>query len=237
MDISTDLISQYIGAAAALGMASFALVDATKAFGGGVSNCGFGEIENVVASFFPAGESRKAPSTNEAALPLGLYQLLLTLRANWLNGTALEGQKAIAKSLLKLRFNSATVQSYATTTGMRVEVLTVVADKITRGAALTLPESDAWGRFDLLMTAILDQGYERADQIYRNSAKMTSVIVSMVLSVVGFVMYDSAAGNQPFASLGLALLIGLVATPVAPIAKDLTSAITAGVRVAETFRK
>jgi uncharacterized protein (DUF4415 family) len=34
-------------------------------------------------------------------------------RANWLNGTALEGQKAIAKSLLKLRFNTVNIQSYA----------------------------------------------------------------------------------------------------------------------------
>ncbi|WP_297840527.1 hypothetical protein [Pseudomonas sp.] len=232
MDISTDLISQCIGAAAALGTASFALVDATKAFGGGVSNCGFGEIEKVVASFFPPDEPRKIVNTQDVVPPLGLLQLLQTLRANWLNGTALEGQKAIAKSLLKLRFNTVNIQSYASATGMKVEVLMTLAEKIGRGASLTLPESDAWARFDLLLTAILDQGYERADQIYRNSAKAMSVVVSMVLAVFGFYIYEPTA-----LSLGLGLIVGLAATPIAPIAKDLTSAISAGVKVAETFRK
>ncbi|MEB0040410.1 MULTISPECIES: hypothetical protein [unclassified Pseudomonas] len=227
-----DTISQCIAAAAGLGTAAFALVDTTKAFGGGVSNCGFSEIERVVALFFPKGEFNETTITPQMASSLGSHQLMLTLRANWLNGTALEGQKAIAKSLLKLRFSTATAGAYATATGMNAEVLASLAEKISNGTGLTLREGDAWARFDLMLTAILDQGYERGDQIYRNSAKALSVVVSIGLAVVGFYAYD-----QSFKSLGVALLVGLAATPVAPVAKDLTSAIAAGAKAAEAFRK
>jgi hypothetical protein len=84
----------------------------------------------------------------------------------------------------------------------------------------------------LILTAVLDQGYERADQIYRNSAKGLSVIVAVALAIIGsYSLYGS------FDHLAPAVLIGLAATPVALIAKDLASALAAGVRAAETFRK
>ena len=50
-DLFTHL-SDYITAAAALGTAAYALVDGSKALGGGVSNCGFRHIRNVVKRFF-----------------------------------------------------------------------------------------------------------------------------------------------------------------------------------------
>lgn len=118
--------------------------------------------------------------------PLGLKQILLTLKANWLNGTDLGGQKAIAKSLIKLRLNSDTAAQYATATKVDKGVLTIIAGKIAVGTSLDTPEGDVCARFDLILTAILDQCYERADQIYRNSAKTLSVIVSVALAIIGF---------------------------------------------------
>ncbi|MHA6183605.1 hypothetical protein [Pseudomonas mohnii] len=221
-----ETLPQCIAAAAGLGTASFALVDATKAWKGGVSNCGFPQIERVVTLFFTNTEK-----TDEVS-PLGLKQILLTLKANWLNGTDLGGQKAIAKSLLKLRLNSDTAAQYATVTKVDSGVLTVIAGKIAIGASLDTPEGDVWARFDLILTAILDQGYERADQIYRNSAKALSVIVAVALAIIGFYSF-----TQAFETLGLAILVGLAATPIAPIAKDLTSALAAGATVAKAFRK
>lgn len=222
----TETLSQCVVAAGGLGTASFALVDATKAWNGGVSNCGFSQIKRVVTLFF----SNDQQSDTES--PLGLKQILLTLKANWLNGTDLGGQKAIAKSLLKLRLNSSTATQYATATKVDSEVLKVIAGKIATGEPLTISEGDIWARFDLMLTAILDQGYERADQIYRNSAKALSVIVSVALAIIGFYSF-----SESFATLGLAVLVGLAATPIAPIAKDLTSALASGVDAAKAFRK
>lgn len=222
-----ELITTYIGVSAALGTASFALVDATKAVrGGGISSSGFSKVAGVVEPFF--SDADKADKTN----PLGFPLLLETLKANWLNGTALGDQKAIAKSLLKLRLNTSTATHYASVTTVNQQSLVDIVDNIAKGVPLSLEQGDAWARFDLILTAILDQGYERADQIYRNRAKALSVVVSVVLAIFGFRMQD-----HTFDSIGLALLVGLVATPIAPIAKDLTSALAAGVKVAETFRK
>jgi hypothetical protein len=223
-------LSADIAAAAALGTAAFTLVDGSKAFWGGVSNCGFGYIESSVGKFFPKGSE-----TTDTTNPLSLSEVLATLRANWLNGTALADQKAIAKSLIKLRLDQANAPNLAKATGVDKDKLVTIAEKIASGGTLTQEESDVFGRFDLMLTAILDEGYQRADQSYRNSAKAWSIAVSVVLAVLGgWIVQGPSFDTQ---QIGVAILVGLVATPIAPIAKDLTSALSAGVNLAQSLRK
>ena len=222
--MNIDSVSQYIAVAAGLGTASYALVDGSKAILGGVSNFGFKHIKRVVSLFI----SEKAHSAH----PLHLKEVLANLRANWLNGTALTDQKAIAKSLIKLRLNEANAPHLAKATGVDSDALTAIAKKIASGGSLTEQENDVFGRFDLMLTAILDEGYQRADQAYRNSARTWSIVVSVALAVFGKLIVDDSSF-----SWGVAILVGLAATPIAPIAKDLTSALSAGVKVAQAFRK
>jgi hypothetical protein len=223
--MNLDQISDYIAVAAGLGTAAFALVDASKAFWGGVSNCGFGHIRRVVTRFLPG--------TGGGAL-LNLDGVIATLRANWLNGTALGDQKAIAKSLIKLRLNTDNASHLASAAGMPANSLNGAVQKITAGKALAPQESDTYGRFDLILTAVLDEGYQRADQSYRNSARVWSIVVAIGLAVTG-VWLTQGTLDSPY--LSKAILVGLVATPIAPIAKDLTSALSAGVKVAQMLRK
>jgi hypothetical protein len=225
--LQIDSLSQYVAAAAGLGAAAYALVDCSKAFFGGVSNYGFGHIKRVVSGFFS-----KSVRGKDSANPIHLEEILATLRANWLNGTVLADQKAIAKSLIKLRFDQNNAPKLAQATGVDTNMLTAIAIKISSGATLTPQENDVYGRFDLMLTAILDEGYQRADQSYRNSAKAWSIAVSVLLAVVGALVV-----NDPSFSVPKAILVGLVATPIAPIAKDLTSALQAGVKVAQAFKK
>ncbi|MDD5581297.1 MAG: hypothetical protein PHY16_18760 [Methylobacter sp.] len=222
-----DNLSDYIAVAAGLGTAAYALVDGSKAFWGGVSNCGFGAIEHVVKRFFP--DDIRHQDTDE---PLSLAMVVGTLRANWLNGTALVDQMAIAKSLIKLRLNEATAPYLAKATGVDEQGLVIIAEKIATGKTLAPDENDLLGRFDLLLTALLDKGYQRADQSYRNSAKAWSIAVSVVLAIVGgYIVNDS------FEHISGTVLLGLAATPIAPVTKDLTSALSAGVKVAQALRK
>ncbi|HEV2212609.1 MAG TPA: hypothetical protein VGS99_04610 [Gammaproteobacteria bacterium] len=221
-DIS--VISEYITAAAGLGAASFTLVDGSKAFGGGVSNCGFHHVRRVVGHF--------AAGLNG---PIGEQDMLDTLRANWLNGTPLAGQKAIAKSLIKLRLDGNSAAAYARATGVDPKLLAGVAKKIAESKEFTPGERETNGRFDAVLTALLDEGYQRADQVYRNSAKAWSTAVAIALALLGcWILKDGAPSLEEFAA---AFLVGLAATPVAPIAKDLTSALQAGVKVAQLIRK
>jgi len=236
-------ITDMITAVGALGTASFGLVDATKAFWGGVSRCGFSRIKSEIQPLFG-----KQASVKDKSIPLAFGSLLETLRANWLNGTDLGDQKAIAKSLLKLRLSPTNCADYAAATGVDATVLASIATKLSTAVTLSPPEADAFGRFDLILTALLDEGYQRADQIYRNKAKILAGAFSVVIALfAGLELHAGVPllGQQPaslapywwHSDMWAAFLIGLLATPLAPVAKDLTSAIVAGVKAVQSAGK
>jgi hypothetical protein len=113
-------------------------------------------------------------------------------------------------------------------------LLTSVADKISTGALLTAQETDVYGRFDLLVSAALDQGYQRASQRYRNSAKLLAVPIAVALALIG--AWSISGGILSATNIWRAVVAGLVATPLAPVAKDVSSAIQAGVKVAQSWK-
>ncbi|HEY1264979.1 MAG TPA: hypothetical protein VGF06_15730 [Terriglobales bacterium] len=220
----TSQIGSIILAIGGLGTAAYGVVDVTKAFGGGVSNRGFDDIKKAVSRFFPNGEGSSA---------LSLSSVLGTLRSNWLNGMALADQKSVAKALIKLNLNPGTSDAMAAVTGVRADILGRIAEKISTGETLTPQEADVYGRFDLLLTSVLDQGYQRGDQRYRNSAKLLAVPVAIVLAYVGM----WATGQHGTTASLYALLAGLLATPLAPIAKDVASAVQQAAKVAQVWKR
>ncbi len=224
-------IGYVVAAIGALGTTSFALVDATKLLGnGGISNSGFIHIESAVGKFFPGASRRPGTGTARAE-----KELLDILHGNWINGTALADQKAIAKSLIKLRLNGSTAGNFAAATEVDGKVLATVAAKMANGESMLSAEANVFGRFDLALTAMLDEGYNRADQKYRNRARGLACVVSVVLAVLGG--WSIAGGRYLWtADMAKAALCGLLATPLAPISKDLASALAAGVKVAEAGR-
>ncbi len=224
-------ISETIAALAALGTASYGLVDATKAFNGGVSNAGLVYIRRVIRWLF-AGDA----ATKDGDTPLGLDAVLATLKANWINGTPLADQKAIARTLIKLRLTPGNATFLAQKVGVDPAVLNSVATKMGTGAALTPGEIDVFGRFDLILTTALDEAYQRADQRYRNWCKLLAIPVSVALAVFGGWTIQSADYFHS-ALFGQALIVGLLATPLAPVAKDLSSAVQAGAKAVQAMRK
>jgi hypothetical protein len=241
MDLSQLSIVNVITALGALGTASFGLVDATKAAGGGISRIGLGDIKKALLPLFGP-----KPDLTDRATPLTYASVLGNLRANWMNGTDLADQKAIAKSLIKLRLSADTAPVLAAATGVDPAELTTIATKINTAAALLPPEADAFGRFDLALTSLFDEAYQRADQRYRNSAKILAGVFSILIAwcagyffslhnkgVYGANPYDYMRNSFSWA----AVLAGALATPIAPIAKDLTSAIAAGTDVVQKLSK
>lgn len=209
-----------------LGTAAYGFVDVTKGYRGGISNAGFGDIKRVISAFIP-------PRTGATGtVGLGQASALGTLKANWLNGMALGDQKAVAKALVKLNLSEVSAGQMAAAAGVNAELLLSIAKKLSSGEPLDPQETDAYGRFDLMLTALLDQAYQRADQRYRNGAKLLAVPVSVILAVVS----ARAIGiTGPY--LWRAVIAGLLATPLAPVAKDVASAIQAGAKVAQAIKK
>lgn len=228
-------------AVGALGTASFALVDATKiGRNGGISNSGYAAIETAIRQLFP-GATRKADvsgTSGEVEETRDARKLLDILHGHWINGSPLADQKAIAKSLVKLRLSNATAGAFATATGVDAKVLSQVADKMTDGTELSQSEMNVLGRFDLALTAILDEGYQRADQRYRNSARALASGVAVVLAVLGGFTFSGDTGSY-FTSLEVwkFVLCGLFAMPLAPIAKDVANGLAAGVKVAQAIKR
>ncbi len=230
-------MTNMIAAVGALGTASYGLVDASKAFWGGISNAGFTYIRRAITGLFPDND----PANGGQTL-LGSSAALAELRASWLNGTPLADQRAIAKSLIKLRLSAENAKMLAEKAGVSGDVLTSVATKMGTGAALTPAETDVFGRFDLILTTALEEAYQRADQRYRNWCKLLAIPVSVVLAVLGgwaihskeYAVFSdycfSASGGQAF-------IIGLLATPLAPVAKDLSSAVQAGAKAVQAVKK
>jgi hypothetical protein len=202
-------LTQATLAVGALGTAATGLVDSTKAFSGGISRAGFGYIKELIKRTVPAG-----PSSG-----LSTDDILNTLLANWMNGMDPAAQKAIAKSFIKLHFNTATAAVLAAQTNVDPAALASVAAKLAAMQPLTNLESDAFGRFDLALSALIDRAYERADQFYRNWCKVLACIFAIVLAWLG----NRALGTTlPRWEI---IIIGLVATPLAPMAKDIANAI------------
>ena len=225
-------LEHVITAIGGLGTAAFGLVDAAKSSFNGINRLGLKHIHEVVAELAPEGASSGAPVN---ALPQ--RNIMESLEANWVNGTDLASQKAIAKSLVKLHLSAANATAVALKTSVDPAVLTSVAGKIASGEPLSQAESDAYARFDLIVTALLDEAYQLSDQVYRNATRALAAGVAVALALAGA---WSLVGSYQFwhsSDPVLALLIGLLATPLAPIAKDLSSALATAVNTMQLVKK
>jgi len=228
-DLSSMQLGQIITAIGGLGTAAFGLVDATKVFWGGVNRIGFGKIEETVTGLTPG----------TAVNGLSQAKVIGTLRANWYNGLDLGSQKAIAKSLIKLDLNAGNAAAIADAAGVDRAMLQSVAAKMAAGTALTSSESDVYARFDLIVTAILDEAYQDGDQRYTNGTRTWAGFFAVLLALVGGWVVNGAGFGQYAASgdLWRALLVGVLAVPLAPVAKDLSSALVAAVNSMQLFKK
>jgi hypothetical protein len=218
-----------ITAIGGLGTAAFGLVDSTKVFWGGVNRIGFGKIRGAVI--------RLTPGT--AVNGLSQVRILETLRANWYNGQDLGSQKAVAKSLIKLGLNAGNAAAIADATGVDREVLQSVATKMVTGTALTSNESDVYARFDLILTAMLDEVYQEGDLRYTNGTRFIAGIFALMLACVGGWVVKGGGFCAYFGSNDLwrALIAGVLAIPLAPVAKDLSSALVAAVNSMQLVKK
>lgn len=219
---SAGYIGTVISATAALGTASVGLVDASKAFKAGVSNVGYGFIAKAVEPF-------------ELTLKDADLDLTATVYANWIAGGTKDDQKAAARNIIRLGLTSQTApalaQSLGTIDGARLQA---AARKIESGEALEDADVTLLARFDSIIDARLDTAYERATQKYKNAARVSAAGVSFALALCG---WWTLQGTENAPGLLTAMLVGLIAVPIAPVAKDLISGISTAVEAFRAVRR
>ncbi|MCG2627477.1 hypothetical protein L6654_12645 [Bradyrhizobium sp. WYCCWR 13023] len=222
---SVSNLANLVTAIGALGGASMGLVDTTKMFRGGPSNFGFGFIEDGLAPFLDAIASNAAP--------FGKHAILRTLKGDWLNGAAKPDQKAKAKSLIQLSLSPANAAALANVAAVDAGALLSAAQKKADGGAAAAENTGALAQFESVLTAVIDEAYERGDQKYRNAAKTLAMGTSVVLSeIAGMSIWGHSQENLIFF-----LVTGLIATPLAPIAKDVASALQTAATTAGVLKK
>jgi len=231
MGLTTSELATAVAAIGALGTASFGLVDTSKVFWGGVSRSGFGFISGFLIVVAPNDEGVPAGSA------ITRSAILETLMANWLNGTPASDSKSTAKTLVKLRLNSTTAPDLARATGVDAGILSSVAASLDSGVALTPEQLNVYGRFDLLLSTMIDRAYQRADQRYRNNSKALACLVAVALAeITAWSLYVSTSGYQDDVTFLFGLIAGLLATPLAPVAKDLASSLSTAAKAVQAVK-
>jgi hypothetical protein len=211
-------------AVGALGTAATGLVDTTKVFGNfGTSRVGFGFIEKTMGRLLPDDAKTQNDGLNRT-------DILDTLLANWINGMDSAAQVAAATSFVKLHLSEQSAALLAKATGVDSNLLTSVAKKLkqanTPQSALTAEEADTFGRFDLAVAALVDKSYQRGDQRYRNTCKALACLAAVALATAArFGMEHSGPPATYLPSWTETILVGLIATPLAPMAKDIANAL------------
>lgn len=232
MNFTLSQLTEIITGIGALGTAAMGLLEALKGPFPIINWLGFPRIKRTVSALTPvAAPAAGAPSLN--ALPES--GIVSNLKSNWVNGTDLTSQKAIAKSLIKLHLNTANAAQVAAATSVDGATLADVAKYQAAGIALTQQQSDVFARFDLIVTAMLDDCYQRSDQFYRNCMRGLAALIAVILALVGGRLAYGAGFHLH--EIVLAALVGILATPLAPVAKDLSSALATAVNTMQLVKK
>jgi predicted tellurium resistance membrane protein TerC len=84
------------------------------------------------------------------------------------------------------------------------------------------------------LTAMLDETYQRADARYTNSIRLLAMVFALGLALAGSWILNQTNFQ---ANLAAALIVGILATPLAPITKDLSTALATAVNAMQAVRK
>ena len=98
--------------------------------------------------------------------------------------------------------------------------------KVEQGTLLSDPDRSVIGRFELAVDARIDAALATSEASYTGSMRVTASAVALALACAGTI---AVTGHF---DLPLALVIGLAAVPVAPIAKDAAAGLNAARRAA-----
>ncbi len=213
-------LAEVVAAVGALGSASVGLVDATKFARGGISNAGWSRFKAGLVPYSLAFEQSIGPGWEDY------------FRAAWLNGAPKGDQLNSARNYIRLGLTESTANTLAKVCVVSAPALAAVARKIGAGKALNTSEFELVGRMDASIEARLGAAYERAEQIYRNSARVLAGAVAVGLALLA---WRILLGQKP-EYFGLSLLAGIVAVPVAPVVKDLISSLSAAAQAAKALK-
>jgi hypothetical protein len=210
-DALVNNLATFVAAAGALGTACFGIVEGLKwTF---LGEMGFGRINSYLGS-------ELLGALNIAYGPQ--YEKLL--RAQYRQDS--QTQSAIAKTLRQgvrvglTTANAAAISGFLGT--VSADALTAAAGSVAAGTDLSHVDRAAIGRFELAVDARIDSALSRAKDVYLGSVRCTSAFLAVAIAELMALVLG--------ANWDIALVLGVVAVPFAPIANDLMGAIQAATK-------
>jgi hypothetical protein len=217
-------VTQVVAAIGALGTAASGIVDASKTSLKPINRIGLSHITETVKGFMPETRGPNAPADGLNSLKRQL--VLDSLEANWINGADLNSQKASAKLLIHNHLIEGNAEVVAQCTNVDSATLKSIAAKTLSGAPLEIEEQALKTRFEVILDTLIDAAYQKADERYRNWTRSLAAGIAVLLALTGGGLLQ---GREFLHSqnVGLALMVGLLAIPLAPIAKNVANALSA----------
>jgi len=211
VELTIDSLPRIIGAAGALGTASFGIVEALKWTR--LGEAGFGQVGRYLGA-----------SLQEALKIAYGKDFEQLLRAQYRQ----ESQQ-IAKSLrqgVRIGLTSQNAEAIAGFLGtVDPKALKAATVKVESGDKLTDDDRGAIGRFELATDARVQSALARAQDMYLGTVRCVASIFSIALAELAAWLI----GNKQPDWFG-GLLVGIVAVPLAPIANDLVGALQAATK-------
>ena len=232
LDMQELQLPQIISAIGGLGTAAFGVLDALKPVIPYINRIGYQRIRERVSALLPeGGEAGMLMNT------LTRQEILEAVHGNWINGVDLKEQIDAAKTLVLQHLAEKNAPQVALFCNIDPVALTGIARNLACGTEPEGELKEVYRRFDQILTALLEEVYQKSDHDFRNGTRALAAVLSVLLAVTGGALLAHGKPYWTTCDFGLALLAGLLATPLAPIAKDLSTALATAVTTVSALKK
>lgn len=218
-------LTEMVLAAGSLGTAAYGIVDGFK-FNAKFAAAGFNQIK--VALGTPIFEAlRFAYGTDFSEF----------LQAQYINRRSKGELPRTLRQGVRLALNSDNAEQLAAAVGhLDGKTLKEAAHAVETGADLTDPQRSLIARFEVAVDTRIEAALALAETKYKGIMQMRASLVSIVLALAGSMAINVEQGESglvhtfDFEDLVIALIVGIAAVPLAPIAKDVSSALQAATK-------
>lgn len=213
-----SLLVDMILAAGALGTAAYGVVDGFK-FSDGFASAGFDRIKKTMGA--------QAYASLGNAYGNG-YETLL--RAQYLQGRTQGELVRTLRQGVRIGLNEANAPAMAEEVGViEGKDLKAIAVNVRSGEDLSDNQKNMLSRFELAIDARVDAAVALADKSYKSIMQMRASAAAIFFALLGaFGLREAGVANMNSGTtetLMLALVVGVAAVPLAPIAKDVAKAV------------
>jgi hypothetical protein len=216
---STESLATMIIATGALGTAAFGIVEGLKSTRLGIF--GFETLKNLLGGELMMALKHAYGSSCQALM-----------EAQYRNG---RGRGTLVRTIrqgIRIGLPGADTDKLAAgLPGVDARALKSAAGAVNAGKKPTDAQRRALARFELAVDARVDAALSLAESHYVAAARwMASIIAIAAGLIVGAIVGAGSEQLGFWQSLGLGLIIGVVAVPIAPVAKDVATALRSAAR-------